>query len=163
MDEDEESDEDVDVQGQPQVTFNLQEMDIATQQPNRRPLSLDAMDRSCTPMDDEIALVPASVERRVVISVSDVESYDSERQLIGDSTNEDIDNDDKGITHGIEMPSASESRAVEMDAPFAASTKAGPTSALAVENFYNAVGKAPHSDAIVPKQESGWWAARDEQ
>ena len=46
MDEDKESDEDVDVQGQPQVTFNLQEMDIVAQQPDRWPPSPNVMDRS---------------------------------------------------------------------------------------------------------------------
>ena len=162
MDEDEESDEDVDVQGQPQVTFNLQEMDIAAQQPDRRPSFLDAMDRSRAPMDNEITLVPASVEGRVVISVIDVESYGSERRLIGGSTDEDSDNDDEGVTHEVEMPSALECCAMEMDAPSAASTEAGPASASTMDDFYNAVGKAPHLDAIVLKQESGWWVARKE-
>ena len=84
MDEDKESHEDVDVQGRPQVPFNLQEMDLAANQPDRRPPSLDAMDRSRAPVDDKIALVSATVEGRMVINVSDVESYGSERRLLGD-------------------------------------------------------------------------------
>ena len=52
---------------------------------------------------------------------------------------------------------------MEVDAPSAASTGAGPVLALAEDDFYNAAGKAPHPDAIVPMQELGWWAAREEQ
>ena len=78
MDKDKESHEDVDVQGRPQVPFNLQELDLAANQPNRQPPSLDLMDRSHAPMNDEIALVPATVEGRVVINLNDIESYGSE-------------------------------------------------------------------------------------
>ena len=113
-------------------------------------------------MDDEIALVSATVEGRMVINFSDVESYGSERRLLGDSSNEDSDDDDEGITHGVEMPSTSEPCPMEVDAPSTASTGAGPASTLAVDDFYKAAGKAPHPDAIVPKQESDWWAAREE-
>ena len=73
-------------------------MDIEAQQLDRRPPSPYAMDRSRAPMDDEIALVAAFVEGKVVINVSDVESYSSECQLISDSMDEDSDNDDKGVT-----------------------------------------------------------------
>ena len=51
---------------------------MEAQQPNRRPSSPNAMDRSCAPVDDEIAVVAASVEGKVIINVSDVESYGSE-------------------------------------------------------------------------------------
>ena len=34
--------------------------------------------------------------------------------------------------------------------------------APAVDDFYNATGKASHPNAIVPKQESDWWAAHEE-
>ena len=163
MDEDKESHEDLDVQGGPQVPFNLQEMDLAANQPDRRPPSPDAMDRSRALVDDEIALVPATVEGRVVINISDVESYCSVRRLLGDSSDRDSDDDDKGVTHGVEMPSAPERRAVEVDAPSAALIRAGVASAPAVDDFYNAAGKAPHPDTIVQKQESGWWAAYEER
>ena len=98
MEEDIEYDEDVDMQSQSQVTFNLQDMDIEAQQPDRRPPSLDVMDRSRALVDDGIALVAAFVEGRVVINISDVESYGSERRLIGDSTDENNNVDDKGVT-----------------------------------------------------------------
>ena len=51
---------------------------------------------------------------------------------------------------------------MEVDAPSTASTGASLTSAPAMDDFYNAVGKAPHLDTIVPK-ESDWWAARKER
>ena len=111
------------------------------------------MDRSRALVDDEIALVSATVEGRMVINVSDVESYGSERQLLGDLSDEDSDNNDEGVTHGVEMPSALEPCPMEVDASSAPSTEAGPASAPAVDDFYNAVGKAPHPDTIVPKQE----------
>ena len=144
------------------MTFNLQEMDIEAQQLDRRPPSPNVMDKSCAPVDNEIALVVASVDDKVVINVSDVEFYGLECWLTGDSTDEDNDNDDEGITQRVEMPSASDRRAIEVDAPSAASTKAGLVSTLAEDKFYNATGKALHPDVIVPKRESGWWTARKE-
>ena len=83
--------------------------------------------------------------------------------MLGDSSDEDSDNDDKGVTHGVEMPSAPEHCAIEVDAPSAASTGASLASASALDDFYNATRKAPHPDAIVPKQKSGWWVARKER
>ena len=41
-----------------------------------------------------------------------------------------------------------------------ASTVASSSSIPAMDEFYNAAGKAPHPQSIVPKQESGWWANR---
>ena len=61
------------------------------------------------------------------------------------------------------MPYAPEPRPMEVDAPYVASTRAGPVSAPVEDEFYNAAGKVPHPDAIVPKQELGWWAAREER
>ena len=40
---------------------------------------------------------------------------------------------------------------MEVDAPSAALTGAGPASAPVVDDFYNAARKAPHPDTIVPK------------
>ena len=80
------------------TSFNLQEMDIDAQQPDRRPPSPDAMDTSRAPMDNEIALVAAFVKGKVVINVSDIESYGSECQLIVDFTDEDNNDDDEGVT-----------------------------------------------------------------
>ena len=101
------------MQSGPLMSFNLQGMDLAANEPDRRPPSSDAMERSRTPVDDEIALVLAPVEGRMVIKVSDVESYGSERRLLGDSSDEDNDDDDRGIMHGVAMPSALEPRPMQ--------------------------------------------------
>ena len=136
-------------------------MDVAATEPVRLPPSPDGMDRSNSPVDEHVAVVTAPVEGRIVINVSDVESYSTKPHLLGDLS--DSDDNDEGVLHGVEMPSAPEPRSMEVDAPSAASTGAGLVSAPAEDEFYNAVGKAPHPHAIVPKHESSWWAARQEQ
>ena len=161
MDEDIEHHEDPNVQGRQLVPFNSQGMGVAANQPVRLPSSPDAMDRSNAPVNEEVAVVTASVEGRIVINVSDVESYGTGRHLLGDSS--DSDDDDEGVSHGVEMPFAPKPHPMEVDAPSAASTGAGPVSVLTEDDFYNVAGKASHPDAIVPKQESGWWAARKER
>ena len=136
------------------MIFNLQGIDVVANEPVRLPPSPDAMDRSDAPMDKQVEVVSPPVEGRIVINVSDVESYDSTRHLLGDSS--DSDDDDKGISHSVEMPSATEPLPMEVDAPSVASIGASSRSAPAKDDFYNAAGKAPHPDAVVPKQESGW-------
>ena len=143
------------------MIFNSQGIDVAANEPIKLPPSPNAMDRSDAPVDELVKVVAPPVEGRIVINISDVESYDSKRHLLGDSS--DSDDDDEGISHGVEMPSAMEPLPMEVDAPSAASTGAGLGSAPAKDDFYNAAGKAPHPDAVVPKQESGWWAAREER
>ena len=83
--------------------------------------------------------------------------------MLGDSPSEDNDDNDEGVMHGVEMPSALEPCPMEVDAPSATLTRTGPASTPVVDNFYKAAGKALHPDAIVPKQESDWWAAREER
>ena len=161
MDEDIERHEDPDVQGRELVIFNSQGMDVAANELVRLPPSPDGMDRSNSSVDKHVAVVTAPMEGRIVINVNDVESYGTKPHLLGDSS--DSDDNDEGISHGVEMPSALEPHPMEVDAPSAASTRAGPVSAPAEDEFYNAAGKALHPDAIVPKQESGWWAARKER
>ena len=161
MDEDIERHEDPDVQGRELVPFNSQGMDVAANQPVRPPPSPDATDRSNAPVDEGIAVVTAPVEARIVINVSDVESYGRKPHLLRDSS--DSDDDDEGVSHGVEISSALEPRPMEVDAPSGASTGAGQSSAPAEDDFYNAAGKAPHPDSIVLKQESSWWSARKER
>ena len=161
MDKDIEHHEDPDVQGGQLVPFNSHGMDVAANQPIRLPPSPDAMDRSNALVGEEITIVTAPVEGRIVINVSDVESYGTRPHLLGDLS--DNDDDDEGVSHRVEMPSALEPRPMEVDAPAAASTGAGSVSALAEDDFYNIAGKASHPDAIIPKQESDWWAARKER
>ena len=50
-----------------------------------------------------------------------------------------------------QMLSAQKPRPMEVDAPSAILTGAGPASASAEHDFYNAAGKASHPDSIVPK------------
>ena len=148
------------MQGGELVIFNSQGMDVAANEPVRLPPSPDAMDRFDAPLDEEVEVVTALVEGRIVINISDVESFDSKRHLLGDSS--DSDDDDEGVSHGVEMPPALEPRPMEVDAPSATSTGVGQSFAPAEDDFYNAAGRAPHPDAIVLKQESGWWAACEE-
>ena len=161
MDEDIPRHEDPDVQGRVLVIFNLQGMDVAPNELVRLPPSPNGMDRSDAPVDEQVKVVTAPVEGRIVINVSDIESYGTKPHLLGDSS--DSDDNDEGVSHGVEMPPAPEPRPMEVDAPSAASTGAGPVSALTEDDFYNAVGRALHLDAIVPKQESGWWVACKER
>ena len=161
MDEDIERHKDPDVRGRELVPFNSQRMDVAANQPVSPPPSPDATDKSNAPVDEGIAIVTAPVETRIVINVSDVESYGRKPHLLEDSS--DSDDDDKGISHGVEISSAPEPRSMEVDAPSGALTGAGQSSAPAEDDFYNAAGKAPHLDSIVPKQELSWWAARKER
>ena len=149
MDEDIECRVDPEVQDRELVIFNLQGMDVAANEPVRLPPSLDGMDRFDALVDEQVEVVTAPVEGRIVINVSDIESYGTKPHLLGDSSNSD--NNDEGVSHGIEMPPAPEPRPMEVDAPSAASTGAGPVFAPAEDDFYNAAGKAPHPDAIVPK------------
>ena len=83
--------------------------------------------------------------------------------MLGDLSDRDSDDDDEGVTHGVEMPSALEPRPMEVDAPSAASTGADPAATLVEDDFYYIAEKAPHPGTIVPKQKSGWWAAREER
>ena len=136
-------------------------MDVAPNEPVRLPPFPDGLDRSDAPVDEQVEVVTAPVEGRIVVNVSDVESYGTKPHLLGDSL--DSDDNDKGVSHRVEMPPAPEPRPMEVDAPSAASTGAGPVSAPAEDDFYNAARRAPHPDAIVPKQELGWWAVREER
>ena len=124
-------------------------MDVAANEPIRLPPSPDGMDKSDAPVDEQVEVVAPPVEGRIVINVSDVESYGTKPHLLGDSL--DSDDNDEEVSHGVEMPFARDPRPMEVDAPSAASTGAGPVSAPAEDDFYNAAGKAPHPDAIVLK------------
>ena len=77
-------------------------MDIAANEPVRLPPSPDGMDRSNSPVDEQVAIVMAPVEGRIVINVSDVESYGTKPHLLGDSS--DSNDNDEGVSHGVEMP-----------------------------------------------------------
>ena len=74
-------------------------MNIAANEPVKLPSSPDGMDRSNSPVDEQVAVVTAPVEGRIVINVSDVESYGTRQHLLGDSS--DSDDDDKGSCTGL--------------------------------------------------------------
>ena len=50
-----------------------------------------------------------------------------------------------------------------MDSLPRASTVAASSSIPVVDKFYNAAGKAPHPESIIPKQEFGWRVNREMQ
>ena len=165
--------EDVDLLGQPEVVSSTAQV-IDTEPPASptRPTSDVARQIRETPAVEEIAVVAPSVVEVQVINYSDIDSCDSKR-LLGDSTNEDSDDNDVGVNKGVSLPAplASELNVVDPAlAPPAAfdvgslpptSTVVASSSIPAMDEFYNAAGKAPHPESIVPKQESGWWANRE--
>ena len=118
-------------------------MDVAANEPVRLPPSPDGMDRSDAPVDKQVEVVTALVEGRIVINVNNVKSYGMKPHLLGDSLGSD--DNDEGVSHGVEMPFAREPCSMEVDAPSAASTGAGPVSAPAEDDFYNVAGRAPRS------------------
>ena len=85
--------------------------------------------------------------------------------MLGDSTDGDSDDDDVGVNSGVTLPAthplAGGGLAPALDSIPTTSTKAAPLSTPAVDEFYNAAGKALHPEAIIPKTESGWWANRN--
>ena len=114
---------------------------------------------------DGTARVFPSAREVEVINCSDVESYNIEKHLLGDSIDGDNDDDDVGVNSSVPMPathpSAGGGPTPALDFVPTASTDAAPLSTPAVDEFYNAVGKAPHPDAIISKTESGWWPNRE--
>ena len=125
-----------------------------------------------TPSVEEISVVAPSTVEVQVINCSDIDSCDSKR-LLGDSTDEDSNGDDVGVDKGVQLPATPTPGLNVVDPALApptasvvgslppASTVAASSSIPAMDEFYNAAGKAPHPESIVPKQESGWWANRE--
>ena len=165
--------EDVDLLGQPEVASLMAQV-IDTEPPASptRPASDVAGQIRETPVVEEIAVVAPSVVEVQVINYSDIDSCNSKR-LLGDSTDEDSDDDDVGVNKGVSLPAPPASELNVVDPALAppaafdvgslppASTIAASSSIPAMDEFYNAAGKAPHPESIVPKQESGWWANRE--
>ena len=113
-----------------------------------------------------------------MINCSDMSSCDSQRHLLGESCDGDSNEDDEGVDQGITLHAATKSQqplptATNPQQPLpestldarppndhscsAASNAAANVLALIVDKFYNAIGKTPHPDTIIPKVESGWW------
>ena len=124
---------------------------------------------------EEIVVVAQSAREVEVINCSDIDSCDSKRRLLGDSTDEDSNDDDNGVNEGVPLPAApipeldivdlalAPSSALVVGSLPPASTITASSSIPAVNKSYNAIGKAPHPESIIPKQEFGWWANREMQ
>ena len=123
---------------------------------------------------EEIAVVAPSIVEVEVINYSNIDSCNS-KGLLGDSTDEDINDDDDSVNEGVPLPAALAPELNTIDPALAppsapdvgslplASTVVASSSIPAMDEFYNAAGKVPHPESIIPKQESGWWANREMQ
>ena len=157
---------DVDLLSQPEVVSPMaQLMDVDTQYTPRRPSTGDVEHVHASTATDVTARVFPSTLEVEVINCSDVEFCDMQRHLLGDSTDGDSDDNDVGVNSGVALPATHPSPGggltPALDCVPIASTDAAGVSTPAVDEFYNAAGKAPHPDAIIPKTESGWWAKRE--
>ena len=166
--------EDVDLLSQPEVASATEKL-IDTEPPASptRPASDVARQIQDALIVEEIAVVAPSVREVEVINCSDIDSCDSKRRLLGESTDADSDDNDDSVNEGVPLPAAPAPELNIVDpalAPRSApvvdslpptSTVAAPSSIPAVDEFYNAAGKALHPESIIPKQESGWWANRE--
>ena len=166
--------EGVDLLSQPEVASSMaQVMDTEPPVSPMRPASDVAGQIQEAVAVEEIAVVAPSAREVEVINYSDIESCDSKRRLLGDSTDKDSDDDNDNVNEGVPLPAALEPKLDIVDSALdppstpvvgflpPASIVVASSSTPRVDEFYNAVGKAPHPKAIIPKQESGWWANRE--
>ena len=106
-----------------------------------------------------------------IVNLSNVES-DDRKYLIGDSLDES-DHDNEGVDQGISVPAppmATIAPSVDSSQSPTVPPMTGESAMQQLQNsakpvegdtFRNAVRKALHPDAIVPKVELGWWAKRE--
>ena len=158
--------QDVDLLSQLEVVSSAaQLMDVDTQHTPGRSSTSDVEHVHASAATDVIVRVFPSTCEVEVINCSDVESCDMQRHLLGDSTDGDSDDNDVGMNSGVALPvthpSPGGGLAPALDCVPTASTDAAGVSTPAIDEFYNAAGKAPHLDTIIPKTESGWWAKRE--
>ena len=164
--------EGISLESQPVVASStLQDMDVNTVLTSPGPHTHIAADDQNRPPIDEIALVEQTFTERVLINCSDISSCDSQRPLLGESTDGDSDQDENGMDQGVTLPTAEDLQRLEsvlvarppvddQSRPIAVNAKAD-VRAPVEDEFYNAAGKAPHPDSVIPKVESGWWKNRD--
>ena len=158
--------QDVDLLSQPEVVSSAaQLMDVDTEHTPGQPSTGDVEHVHASAATDGTARVFLSAREMEVINYSDVESCDMQRHLLGDSTDGNSDDNNVGMNNGVALPathpSAGGGPAPALDCVPTASTDAACLSTPAADEFYNAAGKAPHPNAIIPKTESGWWAKRE--
>ena len=160
--------EGVSLESQPVVASStVRDMDVDTVLTSPGPHAHAAADDPNRPPLDEIALVEQTFTERVLINCSDVSSCGSPRPLLGESADGDSDQDERGMDQGVTLLAAEDLQRPELvlvahpptdhqSRPIA--TNAGADVRAPVEDeFYNAAGKAPHPDSVIPKVESGWW------
>ena len=164
--------EGVSLESQPVVASStVQDMDVDTVLTSPSPHTHAAMDDRNQPPLDEIALVEQTFTERVLINCSDISSCGLPRPLLGESTDGDSDQDKRGVDQGVTLPAAEDLQRPESvliarppadDQSRPIATNAGADVHAPVEDeFYNAAGKAPHPDSVIPKVESGWWKNRE--
>ena len=83
--------------------------------------------------------------------------------MLGDSIDEDSNDDDDGVNEGVPLsvapapelnivdPALAPTTASDVGSLPSASTVATSSSIPAMDEFYNAAGKAPHPESIIPK------------
>ena len=164
--------EGVSLESQPVVASStVRDMDVDTVLTSPGPHAHAAADDpNQTPLD-EIALVEQTFMERVLINCSDISSCGSPRPLLGESTDGDSNQDERGVDQGVTLPVAEDlqrpesvlvARPLADDQSRPIATNAGAdVRALVEDEFYNAVGKAPHPDSVIPKVELGWWKNRE--
>ena len=160
------------LESQPVVASStVQDMDVDTVLTSLNPHIHAAAGDPNRPPLDEIALVEQTFTERVLINCSDISSCGSPRPLLGESTDGDSDQDERGVDQGVTLPAAEDLQRPESvlvarppaddhSRPIAANAGAD-VRALVEDKFYNATGKAPHPDSVIPKVESGWWKNRE--
>ena len=96
----------------------------------------------------EIVVVAPSIVEVEVINCSDIDSCNS-KGLLGDSTNEESDDNDDSVNKGVPLPAAPMPKLNAVDPVLAPPTTS--SSIPAMNEFYNAAGKALHPKSIIPK------------
>ena len=95
----------------------LQEMNVDTELTSPRPCTDDVEDVQSPPTVDEIALVKPSFTKRNVINSSHISSCDSQRYLLGESTDGDSDEDNEGVDQGVSLPTVAPPIAIASTKP----------------------------------------------
>ena len=165
--------EGVSLESQPVVASStLQDMDVDTMLTSPGPHTHTATDDQNRPPVDEIALVEQTFTERVVINCSDISSCDSQRPLLRESSDGDSDEDEGGVDQGVTLPTVEDlqwplpesilvAHPPDDDHSRPVAANAGADVRAPVEDeFYNAAGKAPHPNAVIPKVELEWWKNR---
>ena len=164
--------EGVSLESQPMVASStVKDMNVDTVLTLPGPHTHAAVDDQNRPPVDEIALVKQTFTERVLINCSDISSCDSPRPLLGESTDGDSDQDERGVDQKITLLAAEDlqwpklvlvARPPTDDQSRPIAANAGVDVRAPIEDeFYNAAGKAPHPDSVIPKVESGWWKNRE--